>query len=124
MLYENKKTKALLVVFLILFSMLAVFLSVTVEARAQANNWLVFFVGGNSENVTFNEDTGNTYLYFTYSHDIQTIEIIGTTAIPEFPSLLILPLSLTITLVVTIYKNRLTKKPTRNHIWSLIAADC
>jgi parallel beta-helix repeat protein len=50
----------------------------------EANNWLVFFVGGNYENLTIKEDTDNTYLYFTYSHDTKTIEIIGTEAIPEY----------------------------------------
>ena len=71
-------------------------------------NWIVL-VDGNSVTPTVNQDANNSYLYFTYQHSTKTIEIIGTTAIPEFPSWIILPLFLTATLVVTIYKKRLPK---------------
>jgi len=54
-----------------------------------------------------NEDASNTYLYFTYNHSTKTVEIIGTYAIPEFPSWIILPLFLTATLVVIFYSKRL-----------------
>jgi parallel beta-helix repeat protein len=59
------------------------------------------------------ETETNTYLYFTYhypsyySHNTKTVEIIGTDAIPEFPSriLLLLP----VTLVVSLYVKKLSK---------------
>jgi parallel beta-helix repeat protein len=48
-------------------------------------NWNVL-VDGATVTPTVNEDGSNTYLYFTYNHSTKTVEIIGTTAIPEFPS--------------------------------------
>jgi hypothetical protein len=58
---------------------------------------------------TVNEDANNTYLHFTYGHSTKTIEIIGTDAIPEFPSWIILPLLLTATLLIILCKRRLAK---------------
>lgn len=81
------------------------------------DNWVVL-VDGISVTPTVNEDASNTYLYFTYNHSTKTIEIIGTTAIPEFPSWTILPLLLVATLMVIICKKRLPKKTqatNRNH---------
>ncbi len=73
-------------------------------------SWAVL-VDGSSVTPTVNEDASNTYLYFTYNHGTKTVEIIGTDAIPEFPSWAILPLLLVATLVVIIYKQKLPKKP-------------
>jgi len=59
---------------------------------------------------SINEDKGNTYLYFTYQHNTKILEIIGTDAIPEFPSwtpLLVMLSVLAVALVV--YKRRLKK---------------
>ena len=58
---------------------------------------------------TVNEDANNTCLLFTYGHSTKTIEIIGTDAIPEFPSWIIMPLLLTATLLIIICKRRLPK---------------
>jgi len=71
-------------------------------------NWTVM-VDGNSVTSKVNEDTNNTYLYFTYQHNSKTVEIHGTTAIPEFPSWTILPLLITATLVIIICKQKLPK---------------
>jgi len=49
------------------------------------NNWIVL-VDDNPVTPAVNEDTSNTRLYFTYNQGSKTVEIIGTTAIPEFPS--------------------------------------
>jgi outer membrane protein assembly factor BamB len=52
----------------------------------------------------------HTSLYFTYMHSSHTVEIEGTTAIPEFPSLMILPLLITISLIaVALTKKKLSK---------------
>lgn len=49
----------------------------------------------------------HTSLYFTYAHSIHTVEITGTTVIPEFPPSLILPLFMMMTLLVAIaYKRK------------------
>jgi len=72
------------------------------------DNWIVL-VDGTAVTAIVNEDTNNTYLYFTYQHSTKTVEIIGTTVIPEFPSWTILPLLLAATLGTTICKHRLSK---------------
>ena len=71
-------------------------------------DWVVL-VDGYSVTPTVNEDTDNTYLYFNYIHSTKTVEIIGTTAIPEFSSLIVLPLFLTITLLFAVYRKKLPK---------------
>ncbi len=72
-------------------------------------DWIVL-VDGISIAPKVNEDTSNTYLYFTYSHSTKNVEIIGTTAIPEFPSWIILPLLIVATLVGVIIRNKIIKK--------------
>jgi parallel beta-helix repeat protein len=72
------------------------------------DNWTVL-VDGTSVNTTINEDKTSTYLYFIYNHSIKTVEIIGTDAIPEFPSWTILPLFLIASIIVIVCKKKLTK---------------
>jgi len=72
-------------------------------------NWTIL-VDGYSVTPTVNEDTNSTYLYFTYqqsSNLTKTVEIIGTEAIPEFPSLIILPLFLTVTVLALVVRRRI-----------------
>ncbi len=73
------------------------------------DNWTVL-IEDNPVTPKINEDAANTYLYFTYNQSTKTIEIIGTAAIPEFPSWIILPLFLIVTLLVILYRNRLRRK--------------
>jgi parallel beta-helix repeat protein len=70
------------------------------------NGWNVV-INGEPVTPTISEDSHNTYLYFTYDHSTKTVEIIGTDAIPEFPSWIILPLFLMATLTAIIVKKRL-----------------
>ena len=72
------------------------------------DNWIVL-VDGNSVTPKVNEDPNNTYLYFIYPHSTKTVEIIGTDAIPEFPSWIILPLFIVASLVVIIIRNKIRK---------------
>lgn len=58
---------------------------------------------------TIIDDDNNTYIYFLYGHSIKTINIIGTTAIPEFSSLLILPLFAVAAFLVVLGKQRMLK---------------
>jgi parallel beta-helix repeat protein len=71
-------------------------------------NWIVL-VDGESVTPTVNEDTINSYIYFTYAYSTKTVEIIGTDAIPEFPSWTLLPLLLAATLLAITYKKKLHK---------------
>lgn len=50
-----------------------------------------------------------TFIYVPYSHSVKTIKIIGTQAIPEFPSFLVLPLFITATLLVVVYRRKHSK---------------
>ena len=79
---------------------------------ADENDWTVL-VDDNPVTPSVNEDADTTHLYFTYSHSSKTVEILGTYAIPEFPSWLILPLFLMATLVGITAKKRLTQSVTR-----------
>ena len=65
------------------------------------DDWTVL-IEGNPVTPTINDDTQNTYLYFTYPHSTKTVEIIGTTAIPEFPSWTILVAGFFVVAVVSI----------------------
>jgi len=69
-------------------------------------NWTVL-VDGNPVTATVNEDTTNTFLHFTYPHNTKTVEISGTTAIPEFPSWIILSLFLMTALFAVALKKRI-----------------
>jgi parallel beta-helix repeat protein len=76
--------------------------------NATEDNWTVT-VEGNHVTPKINEDTNGTYLYFTYSHSTKTVTIIGTDAIPEFPSWIIAPIFLITTLIGIFYRNRVKK---------------
>jgi parallel beta-helix repeat protein len=69
------------------------------------NGWNVI-VNEEAVTPTISEDSHNTYIYFTYNHSTKTIEIIGTDAIPEFPSWIILPQTMITALVAFIVKKR------------------
>jgi len=75
------------------------------------DNWVVL-VDENAVTPTISEDADKTYLYFTYEHSTKTIEIIGTTAIPEFPSwtavLFVLGM---VAVVLVVYSRKLPKMP-------------
>ena len=73
-------------------------------------DWIVL-VDGVSVSPVIDEDATNTYIYFTYNHSNTAVEIIGTYAIPEFPSWIILPLLLIVTIAITVYRRKLKKKP-------------
>ena len=66
-------------------------------------NWVVL-VDGASVTPTVKEDASNTYLYFTYNHSTKTIEIRGTTVIPEFQSWTLILFTLTaLAVAIAIY---------------------
>ena len=73
---------------------------------ANETEWAVL-VDGNPVTHSINEGENSIHIYFTYNQNTKTVEIIGTEAIPEFPSWAILPLVLTITLFSVIIKRRL-----------------
>ena len=56
------------------------------------------------------ENGDHTYLYFTYNHSNQNVQIIGTRVIPEFPSATFLLLFMIFTLVAVIFWKKARKK--------------
>ncbi len=69
------------------------------------NSWTVIVSGEQAEYAMI-PDENYTYLFFTYQHSKKTIEIQGTYAIPEFPSLFILLLFMLATLLAVIVYER------------------
>jgi parallel beta-helix repeat protein len=65
-------------------------------------------------NYSETEDQNNTYLYFAYNHSTQTVTIQGTQVIPEFPSIMILPMFMILSVIafVTVKKIRYKKAKT------------
>jgi len=71
------------------------------------DSWTVL-VDGTSVTPIIEEDASSTYLYFTYNHSSKTVKIIGTTAIPEFPSWTTMLILLVAVMAVTvIYKQKM-----------------
>jgi len=74
------------------------------------NTWTVL-VDGISVTPTVNEEENYTNLHFTYNHSTKTVEIIGTDAIPEFPSLTpLLVMIVTILVIAVIYRRKLQNR--------------
>ena len=88
------------------------FCNVTIPKKllyADETKWTVL-VNGNPVTPSITEGENSIYVYFTYNQNTKTVKIIGTEAIPEFPSWIILPLCLIATVVVTVYRNALRQK--------------
>jgi hypothetical protein len=65
------------------------------------------FTGNQQIATTETENTTHSFINFTYTHNLNTIKIVATTAIPEFSSIIILPLLSIVTLLaVIIYKQK------------------
>jgi uncharacterized protein (DUF362 family) len=80
-------------------------------------------VGGETVLEDYNPPTNGThaFVYFTYSHSTQTVEIRGVTAIPEFPSFAILLLLVTTALLTVYAWRKHSKAPSKSgrapHPW-------
>ncbi|MDH5623793.1 MAG: hypothetical protein OEY39_04930, partial [Candidatus Bathyarchaeota archaeon] len=67
---------------------------------------LTILIDNVSKDYILTQNATHTSLYFTNSHSTHNIKIKGTTAIPEFPSFIILPLFMIATLLATIVYRR------------------
>jgi len=54
-------------------------------------------------------------LYFTHSHSNHNIKIMGTTAVPEFPAAITLPLFMILSLITAVFVKLRKNKQSRNH---------
>jgi parallel beta-helix repeat protein len=69
-------------------------------------------VSGQTVTPNIMEDGENTYLYFTYSHNIKIVEIRGEEANPEFPIWIpMLLILIVLAVAIVLYKQRLSKTP-------------
>jgi len=69
------------------------------------NGWIVL-VDDEPVVPTVTEEGNDTYLYFTYSGGTKTVEILGTNVVPEFPSAVIMPLLLILTLLALVVSKK------------------
>jgi hypothetical protein len=73
---------------------------------AYPNDWIVKFNGTLVGDRTITTSRNYTYIYFTYHHSTETVQIASTIAIPEFQPLMLMPLLMIITLLVAIVSKR------------------
>jgi parallel beta-helix repeat protein len=70
------------------------------------DGWTIFVGGEPITNYTIIPDENYTYLYFTYNHSTKTVEIQGTHVIPEFPSAIIQPLFMALSIIAIVFAKR------------------
>lgn len=66
---------------------------------ATGGQWIVL-INGTQVSCNISEDASNTYFCFYYSHSTEFVQIMGTAAVPEFPSSMILAAIMILTLIV------------------------
>jgi len=80
---------------------------------AEDGQWIVLVGGVPITNYTTASDQNYTYLYFTYGHSTNTVQITGTKVIPEFPSTIITSLFMILTMLALRFTRRFRRKPER-----------
>jgi parallel beta-helix repeat protein len=80
------------------------FCRVTIPLSLMSGEWTVTVNGTQLSPPILNITTyGNyTYIYFTYHHSTETVQITSTSAIPEFQPFMLLPLLMILTLLIAI----------------------
>ena len=74
--------------------------------------WQVWVNNTLIEDRKITEDAHYTYIYFTYNHSSQNVEVIGVHVTPEFPTWTsILLMLIVLTVAIALYKRRLLKTP-------------
>lgn len=82
------------------------------------DRWTIRVGDEQIQNYTLVQDEKYTYLYFAYNHSTKTVHVIGTGAVPEFPSAAITLLLLTFTTVVAIMRKRLKEPHIKRYVSS------
>jgi len=78
---------------------------------AEDGQWIVLVEGVPITNYTTASDQKYTYLYFTYSHSTNTVQITGTNVIPELPSTMITSLFMILAVLALAFTRRFQRKP-------------
>lgn len=88
------------------------FSNVTIPKILLAGPWQVKI---DNSSIPFIETQNSThsFLYFTYNHSTKTVDIIGTYAIPELPSALILPLLMVLSAIAVVFAKKRRPKKTQ-----------
>jgi hypothetical protein len=74
------------------------------------DNWLVL-LNDNPITPTVNEDINKTYIYFTYGHNVKTVEIFRTETIPELLSCTpLLITTIAVAAIIAVYRHNLHKQ--------------
>jgi parallel beta-helix repeat protein len=69
-------------------------------------DWIVTVNSKSPLYINITTDRNNTYIYFTYHHSTEKVQITSTSAIPEFQQLMLLPLLMIITLLTATASKR------------------
>jgi hypothetical protein len=87
------------------------FCRVAIPLSLMSGGWTVT-VNGTPVSYSTTIDSNYTYIYFTYHHSTETVQITSTSAVPELPPLILLPLFMIITLlgVIILKRKRNVKK--------------
>jgi parallel beta-helix repeat protein len=90
------------------------FCRVAISKKLMSGSWTVTVNGTQvlPPNLSITTDANYTYIYFTYHHSTETVQIISTSTIPEFQPSMLLPLFMIITLIGAIIFKR--KRKVRN----------
>ncbi|MFQ6075535.1 MAG: PQQ-binding-like beta-propeller repeat protein [Candidatus Bathyarchaeia archaeon] len=76
--------------------------NVTIPIELLSGTFTVLF-DGTSISYTLTQNSTHSSIYFEYTHSVQEIQIIGTTVIPEFPSIITMPLLLIALAILLIF---------------------
>jgi parallel beta-helix repeat protein len=85
------------------------FCRVGIPLSFMSGEWTVTVNGTQPQNLNITTYGNYTYVYFTYHHSTETVQIQSTSAIPEFQSYMLLPLLMMITLLTTIVSKKKRK---------------
>jgi parallel beta-helix repeat protein len=85
------------------------FCRVAIPLSLMSGEWTVTVNGTQPQNLNITTYGNYTYVYFTYHHSTETVQIQSTSAIPEFQSYMLLPLLMMITLLITIASKKKRK---------------
>jgi len=86
------------------------FCNVTIAIELLNGDFTVW-IGDSQAEYTLAKNSTHFFIYFTYSSSINTVKIIGTTVIPEFPGISILLILIALTLTILLLRKKRLKMP-------------
>ena len=80
---------------------------------ASGGQW-VLLVNGTQVKCDVEEDADYTYFSFNYSHSTEIVQIVGSGVVPEFPSSMVLAMSMMLVLIIVLYSRKARRKSCRS----------